>query len=124
MLTPIQNDLHNIAVRLKEINRNYRLFRNTREHRFEVHNSCNPNARTLCFVPPFDELDERTLVHAWRTSIENYDDLATEFDAHNRHLSESAERAVAEQKELLADMMDLAQQSEHEVVFGRVGKWF
>lgn len=124
MLTPIKCDLHNIGRRLKNINRDYHLFRNNLQERFEVHNSERPSGRTLCFVVPYNELDERTLTHAMRTSKNNFDELVVESDNHNRRIYESAEQTIKQQQSLLADMMEFAASGEQEVVFSRGAKWF
>jgi len=111
MLQPIENDVFCIAQRLRELNPEYRVLYNDR---FEVHTN------GLEFVVPFDTLDERTIEHAYKTRIENFDDLKSKMDFDNDKLSKSAK--VDELK--LADMMQYANSQVHEVVFGAADNWF
>ena len=126
MLTAVKDDLFRIAKRLRFINRDYRLFFNNKYHRFEVHNTEHPGgALSLCFVVPFDRLDQRTLDYAHRTRVENFDDLEAEIGRHNRELENSAGQSMTRSGAQLHDMMQFAASQMHEVVFhGGQHKWF
>jgi len=137
MLELIVSDVHNIANRLKRINPKYHVFRNTAAGRVEVHTSTRPCAlslraagnwtpasnATLEFVVPFDELDERTLQHAQKTRIENFDVLEAEAASVNADIQTSAQRSAAHQSAALHDMMQYAGSQPHEVIFTKTKRW-
>lgn len=81
MLQPIQNDLFDIAYRVKEIDSNYYIVFNKIKKRFEVHNSGQKDS--YCLTVPYDELDARTLDFVNKTKIENAEKLYREMDLHN-----------------------------------------
>ena len=124
MLERIENDLFNIAERIKSINPKYVLFRNTRMNRVEVHTSPCPCALSFEFVVPYDELDERTLEHARKTRIENFDALEHEQTKANTQIQASAKRNAEQSCRALADMMKYADNQIHQVVFRKNNKWF
>ena len=113
MLIPIKDDLFCIAKRLRYINRAYQLFFNNRTARYQVHDGGG-----LCFVVPFAELDERTLNHAQRTLMQNFDELEAEVNANNRELTDSANKSARQSALMLGDMLRYADGQVHEVVFG------
>ena len=124
MYEKITNDLHRIADRIKQINPKFEIFRNMVTGKAEVHNSPRPCARSLEFIVPFDELDERTLIHARRTRIENFDALESEIAAGNVELEKSAQRNAGNAAAALGDMMKYAAGQIHEVTFKRNKRWF
>ena len=124
MRTLIEHDVHHIAQRLKQINPKYVLFRNAISGRVEVHTSPRPSGRSLEFIVPFAELDERTLEHARKTRIENFDALAAEYADANAELERSAKRRAEQSAAILGDMMKYAWSQVHEVTFKKNKRWF
>jgi len=88
-LIRIDEDLFDIAKRLKEIDSRYILYRNAKSDRFEIHAD-----GALQIAVPFKELDARTLELARSTRIENADKLVAELDEHNRKLKCEKERCA------------------------------
>jgi len=124
MLQSVKNDLFGIARRLMQIRPNYHLLWNNRRQRYEVHMSALADALSLAFIVPFDALDERTLEYAYRTKIENLDELAREFDAENAEIERSAKRSLQDSAAELGRMLDFADKSIHKVVFNKQQRWF
>jgi septal ring factor EnvC (AmiA/AmiB activator) len=103
--------MFNIEERLKHINKDYRVVRNNRLDRWEVH------TKELEFVVPYDKLDSRVLEHARRTRKQNSDSLEREIDTHNQGI----EKAAVEKRQLLQndleDMLGFALRTGHTVSF-------
>ena len=83
----IENDVYDIAARLKEIDERYQLYRNPELHRFEIHAD-----GALQIAVPFDRLDARTLDLALETRKENADKLLSKLERDNMRLIEARER--------------------------------
>lgn len=101
----IENDLFNIATRLKEIDKNYFLVRNKKLNRFEVHNSRN-KGNTLCVVCPFEQADNRLVRLVNKTRVENSVELLEEIENNNKKIDRSVnaeimDKAVQRAKEIL-----------------------
>lgn len=79
----IFEDLFNIVRKIKEIDSNYRVFRNKTKHRFEVYYQKGLR-RNLELVVPFDFLDYRLINLINKSKIENADLLFKEMDEQNR----------------------------------------
>ena len=109
MHSEVTSDLFNIAARLKSINKDYRVFWNNRDNRFEIH------THSLEFT--VKELDERVLEHAQRTRKENADAIEQEVNEHNAVIASSAKQSIARVNIALADMMDYAAKTSHSVIF-------
>jgi len=124
MYIKVENDLHRIADRIKQINPKFLIFRNMATGRVEVHSSPRPCAKSLEFIVPFDFLDERTLEHARKTKIENVDALENEFAACNAEIENLARRHAEDAAATLGDMMRYAASQIHEVTFKRNKRWF
>ncbi len=88
-LTKIQNDVLDIAARLKEIDPAYEVYRNLTRHRFEIHAN-----GALQIAVPFERLDERTLSLARETRVENADKLVSELEKHNKQAEKRKIAAV------------------------------
>lgn len=82
-LQKIENDLFDIANRLKEVDERYELFYNGRKHRFEIYAQ-----GVLQIAVPFDCLDERTVILARETRLENAERLIRQIEAENAKLDE------------------------------------
>jgi len=116
--------LHRIARRLKSINPKYETFRNQASGRVEVHNNSRPNARSLQFIVPYSELDERTLEYARKTRIENFDAIEAQQAKTNAELEQTARRSAEQTTAILGDMMKYAGGQVHEVIFKKNKRWF
>lgn len=81
----IKNDLFDIVKKIKEINCNYRVFRNVVKHRFEIYFLRGVNL-TLELICPFDKLDFRIVNLLNKTKIENADEIFDEIDKSNEKL--------------------------------------
>ena len=91
----ITNDLFDIASRLRSVNDSYRLYYNTQNHRYEVHNAATD---ALEFVLPYDELDARSVEYARYTSVTNAETLFEEIERNNAKV----------EKQMLADIAENA----------------
>ena len=80
-LTRIDEDLFDIASRLREINPRYVLYRNRKLNRFEIHAN-----GALQIVVPFARLDARTLELVRSTRLEYADRLMRDIDSDNEKL--------------------------------------
>ncbi len=87
-LVLIQNDLFDIADRLKSINNGYKVYFNKIKQRYEVHNSYQ-HGDTLAFVVPFDRLDARTVSYALETRVENADKIFEQTEKYNDIVAKS-----------------------------------
>ncbi|MDR0462435.1 MAG: hypothetical protein LBG88_03870 [Christensenellaceae bacterium] len=112
-------DLFNIAERLKKINRDYRLYRNNRDMRFEVHGgkARTPSGWTLAFVVPFERLDARVLDYALRTRKQNYTQIEHEIARHNDAIQKSIFANLENKKQDLEDMLTFATRTGRTVLF-------
>ena len=90
-LIKIENDLFDIAGRLREVDERYELFFNAKEKRFEVR-----TGGVLQVAVPFDRLDARTVGHVRKTRIENSVALLDEIDRANRAAEIRAARELAD----------------------------
>lgn len=90
-LVEIKEDLFDIAHRLKELDVRYRVYRNLRANRFEIHAN-----GALQLATPFDRLDARTLDLVRKTRLENADRLIGEIDKSNARLKRAEEVATRE----------------------------
>ena len=87
----IKEDLFDIAHRLKEIDARYRVYRNRKLNRFEIHAN-----GALQIATPFDRLDARTLDLVRSTRLENAGRLIEEMDKENARLKRAEESAARE----------------------------
>ena len=124
MWTDVKNDVVHIAARIKQINPKYVLFRNMATGKAEVHSSVRPSARSLEFIVPYDELDERTLEYARKTRVENFDAIEAEQTAANAALEAAAKRNAQKSASVLGDMMNYAAGQVEKVVFQKNKRWF
>lgn len=77
----VENDLFDIANRIKAIDEDLFVCFNCKSHRFELHNSRFKNSFQLQL--PFDRLDCRTLDYAFETHIKNRKALMEATDRFN-----------------------------------------
>ena len=101
MLIKIENDVYFISQRLKEIDSSYLVYYNTISKNYEVH-SKDQIKNSYCFRVPFDVLDERTIIHAKRTRIENRDRIIAEIERENLLLEQ---KNIKNQVEMLKEAL-------------------
>ncbi len=74
----ITNDLFSIAERIKELNKAYEIYFDTDMQKFVLYAN-----NKLQLVIPYDNLDERTIRHAYFTRSENYQEVIDTVDRYN-----------------------------------------
>lgn len=92
----LENDPFYISSRIKEVDENYFFVFNSKEKRFELHNSAQKGS-TFALVVPYEVLDERAIFLARKTRKENIDKLVREMDEENRRCEESLKKQAFEQ---------------------------
>lgn len=83
-LCVIENDLFDIANRIKNIDKDYVIYRNMLSGKFELHNT--RYTPSLQVILPYDELDMRTIVYTVNTRVENIKKVAEEMEKENQRL--------------------------------------
>lgn len=89
----IENDVFDIAQRMKEIDSEYFILYDLQKRRYEVH-SKRQRGDTLAFVVPYPSLDKRTLDFARETSIARREDLLQQIDRENKRREEDVSRRI------------------------------
>ena len=74
----INNDLYDIALRVKEIDPRYEIYFETEFQKFKLWAEWK---RQLTI--PFENLDERVLVYTRKTRVENVEEVIKEIDSSN-----------------------------------------
>lgn len=97
----IENDTYFISQRLKEIDRDYFVLYNLESGNFEVH-AYGQRGGTYAFTIPYDSLDERTLVLARRTRVENMERVINEIERENEN---SFKRLVKQQVDMIKERL-------------------
>ena len=87
----IENDVYNIAKRIKYIDRDYFIMYNTSKENYEIHNSSQQGS-TYCVTIPYNTLDERTLDFVYKTQSKNIEEILCEIENENK-LHENAEKS-------------------------------
>ena len=90
-LMEIKEDLFDIAHRLREIDVRYRVYRNLKLNRFEIHAN-----GALQIATPFDRLDARTLDLVRSTRLEYAGRLIEEMDKENAKLKREEQNVARE----------------------------
>lgn len=97
----IENDLFDIAGRLKEIDSGYFVLYDTESLRFELHNvRYNP---TMQLVFPYEKLDPRAISFTRKTRIERRAQLIAEMDKHNERLERDNEERIRQKAQNTAE---------------------
>ena len=75
MLKEIKTDVFNISKRIKAIDKNYMIFYNTDEKRYELHHMKQKKNIGISFllVFPYDTLDERAIEYTLSTRADKID---------------------------------------------------
>lgn len=89
----IENDVFDIANRIKNIDRKYVIYFNTTKNQFEVHN-LSQKQDTYCLRVPYPVLDDRTLKLTRQTSGANIKIILNQIEIDNE-LVENAEKRSA-----------------------------
>ncbi len=84
----ISNDVHDVALRLKEIDPGYELHYESSDRKFRLKNA---EGDTL-IVFPFRSIDCRMVEHARKTRVERLEEIIKEIDKANAAAEESAIR--------------------------------
>lgn len=90
-LEKINEDLFDIAHRLKEIDGRYELYRNRKSGRFEIYAD-----GALQIAVPFPRLDARTIELAASTRLEHAHKILAQIEDDNARLQRAAEKAARE----------------------------
>lgn len=107
----VRNDVYNISERIKDIEPDYFILKNTVNGRYEVHSTANIGD-TYCFTVQEDRLDYRTLRHCRETSngqnmMEVYDRMNDRLDSrrikHNRDNIHDMAEELAERMIIATD---------------------
>ena len=91
----VENDVCDVAKRLKEIDEGYFLFYNYRLRRYEVHSNKQVGS-SLALVVPYKRLDGRTLTLVRATSIERIDEIEKENKRQNSLLQQNRIKKISE----------------------------
>jgi hypothetical protein len=91
----IENDLFDIARRLKEIDAGYIVVYNKKRRRFEVRHE--RTRESFACMLPFDRLDERTVRHVRKTRAENTERLLREIEKNNEKITAEKENRVLDE---------------------------
>lgn len=89
MKIKIENDVYDIANRIKQLDRNYEIYFNTSKNQYEVHNTAQIDG-TYCLSVPYSILDERTLKLTRETTSANMDLILNQIN-NNNQIKENAE---------------------------------
>lgn len=81
----VKNDMYNIVNRLKSIDKDYFVMRNTVTNKYELHHKGQLNT-TYTLTLPFDSLDARTINYVFQSRRENFDKLIKEMEITNKKL--------------------------------------
>ena len=95
MLFEISNDVFFINQRIKEIDKNYKIYFNNIKNKFEIHN-IGQIGGSYCLTVPFRYLDERTINLVKRTLSINSETLLKEIDENNEKLRLKHEKIILE----------------------------
>ena len=90
---PVLNNVYDIPVRLKEVNRDFFCMFNTREQKFEIPDASQLGT-TLACVLPFDELDARAISYVREFARERLAIVAAEIERYNAELDRREQAAL------------------------------
>lgn len=86
----IKSDLYGIVKQVKQLDLNYFFLRRRRDGKIELHHRGQPDF-TFCLMIPFNELDDRTLLHIWETRAEKTKEIMAAIEAHNEKIDRDAD---------------------------------
>lgn len=88
---PVTDNVYDIPVRLKALNRDFFVMFNTLQQKYEIH-CASQIGDTLACTLPYDELDARAVTYAREYAAERLEQIAREVDAYNKKMLRDAER--------------------------------
>jgi hypothetical protein len=97
-----------IGKRLRDINKEYKLYYNCQLLRIEVW--CGDE---LSFILPYNELDERTLNYARKTLTQNADEILLEIEKNNDDLLMEEKKNREDLKRTLIDFLTYKNKKEN-----------
>lgn len=97
----IENDSYFIAQRLKEIDEDYFIVFNLIRKKYEVHIR-GQQGNSYGFTIPYDTLDERTVLFALKTRVQNQDKIIEEIERENE---ENYNRLLKQQINLMKEII-------------------
>jgi len=86
----INNDVFDIANRIKSIDSKYFVLFNLKNKKYEVHYQRAKNTYELTL--PFDTLDARAICYVQKTRVENKEKLFAEIEKQNQKLMEEKQK--------------------------------
>jgi hypothetical protein len=95
MLIKIENDLFDIAARLREIDSGYFVLFDTGKKVYQIHNAAQANG-TYCLTLPYDSLDARAVEYVKSTRRQFAAEIFKRIESHNKKLEDSAVKSAAE----------------------------
>ncbi len=78
----IENDVFNIANRLKNVDENYYILFNQKSKKFQVHNSAQ-GKNSFCLSLPYLTLDARAIEYVLKTHVRNFNKIVLEIEKNN-----------------------------------------
>lgn len=87
----IENDVFNIANRIRDIDIDYFIVYNASKDNYEIHNQSQIGS-TYCVTIPYNTLDERTINFVYKTQSKNIEEILCEIEKENK-LHENAEKS-------------------------------
>lgn len=88
MKIKIDSDVHDITIRVKEIDDGYFIVYNTDKDCYEIHNSKQKD--TYCLTCPYEFLDDRVLGLVCMSNIQNIDTILEDIDNNNSSIEQNA----------------------------------
>ncbi len=114
-LIKIKNDAFNIAERIKKLNPYYFVVYNTKNDKFEVHNSKQTN--TFCITCE-NGLNYSVIQKLRKTNIENIEKILREIESNNEKLEQERKRVLKDEVSFKAkEMFNYAAHHEGDCTF-------
>lgn len=98
MLIEIKNDVYFVLSRLQEIDKNYRIYYNTKRKVFEIHNKAQLWG-SYSLTVPYGVLDPRVVELVRKTRVENSKKIFAEIDAQNEKIELKNQKEIYKQTE-------------------------
>ncbi|MDD4002884.1 MAG: hypothetical protein PHE12_01660 [Clostridia bacterium] len=95
MQIKIQNDLFDIAARLREIDSGYYVIFDTVKKVYQIHNCAQANG-TYCLTLPYDSLDARAVEYVKSTRRQYAENIIRQIETHNQNLENQSIKHAAE----------------------------
>ncbi|MGN0771846.1 MAG: hypothetical protein ACI4MI_04605 [Christensenellales bacterium] len=100
-LIAIDNDLFDVAARIKSIDDNYQIYFNRGSGSYELHNlRCYPTKQADI---PFARLDCRTVDWVRKTRVQNMEELIAEMNRHNEKIERNNRNEQLQRADLIIE---------------------